>query len=108
MFISAQTMSLAKKLEEMKSIERKNKGEKDVIKVENDILKGEIDLLKRKLENETQLMIDHQNEKQNMEKQHRVAIQMLQVSLSKGNKQIRGQNFERAQAYTRVNELRHG
>ena len=96
-------MSLAKKLEEMKSIERKNKGEKDVMKKENDILKGEIDLLKRKLENETQLMIDHQNEKQNMDKQHRVAIKMLQVSLSKGNKQgtnVRDQNFKRAQAYT--------
>jgi len=95
-------MSLAKKLEEMKSIERKNKDEKDVyekdvtlMKAENDILKGEIDLLKRKLENETQLMIDHQNEKQNMDKRHRVAIQMLQVSLSKGNKQVRDQNFER-------------
>lgn len=88
-------MSLAKKLEEMKSIERKNKEEKDVMKAENDILKGEIDLLKRKLENETQLMIDHQNEKQNMDKRHRVAIQMLQVSLSKGNKQVRDQNFER-------------
>ena len=77
----AQTMSLAKKLEEMRTIERKNKGEKDVMKAENDILKGEIDILKRKLENETQLMIDHQNEKQNMEKQHRLAIQMLKVSL---------------------------
>ena len=93
-------MSLAKKLEEMKSIERKNKEEKDVMKAENDILKGEIDLLKRKLENETQLMIDHQNEKQDMDKQHRVAIQMLQVSLSKVKKQVRDQKFERAQTYT--------
>ena len=78
-------MSLAKKLEEIKSIERKNKNETDELKRKIDVLKGEIDLSKRKLENEKQLVIDCQNQKQNMEKEHRVAIQMLQVSLSRGH-----------------------
>ena len=72
-------MSLAKKLEEMKSIERKNKTEKDDLKAKIDIHKGENDLLKRKLENETQLMIDHQNALKDIEKQKRTEIQMLKV-----------------------------
>ena len=72
-------MSLAKKLEDMKNIERKNKNEKDELKAKNDILKGEIDILKRKLENETQLMIDHQNEIKNMDQLKRREIQMFKV-----------------------------
>ena len=50
---------------------------------EKDIVKGEIDLLKRQLEHNIQLIIDHQNEKRNMDKQHRAAIQMLQVSIER-------------------------
>ena len=77
-------MSLARKLEEMKSIEQKNKSEKDELKKKNDILKTEIELLKRKLENETQLMQDHENEKRNLEQRNRMEIRMLKVCHSPG------------------------
>ena len=77
-------MSLAKKVEDMKNIERKNKNEKDELKAKNDILKGEIDILKRKLENETQLMQDHENEKRNLEQRYRMEIRMLKVCHSPG------------------------
>ena len=70
---------MAKKVEDMKNIEQKNKNEKDELKAGNDILKGEIDILKRKLENETQLMIDHQNEIKNMDQLKRREIQMFKV-----------------------------
>ena len=53
------------------------------------------DSVDRQHANETQLLIDHQNEKQNIYKRHRVAIQMLKVSLPKGTN-VRDQNFERA------------
>ena len=72
-------MSLAKKLEDIKNIERKNKNEKDELQKKNGILKDEIDLLKQKLENETQLMIDHQVEIKNMDNMKRREIQMLKV-----------------------------
>ena len=75
-------MSSTRKLEEMKSIEQKNKSEKDELKMKNDILKTEIELLKRKLENQTQLMHDHENEKQNLEQCNRMEIRMLKVCLS--------------------------
>ena len=77
-------MSLARKLEEMKSIEQKNKSEKDELKKKNDISKTEIELLKRKLENETQLMQDHENEKRNLEQRYRMEIRMLKVCHSPG------------------------
>ena len=77
-------MSLARKLEEMKSIEQKNKSEKDELKKKNDISKIEIELLKRKLENETQLMQDHENEKRNLEQRYRMEIRMLKVCHSPG------------------------
>ena len=80
-------MSLAKKLEEMKSIEHKNKIEKHELKAKIDYLKSENDLLKQKLENETQLMIDHQNAIKDLDKQKRMEIKMMQVWLSKVNKQ---------------------
>jgi len=72
-------MSLAKKLQEMKSIEHKNKNEKHELKAKIDCLKSENDLLKRKLENETQLMIDHQNALKDLDKQKRMEIKMMQV-----------------------------
>ena len=72
-------MSLAKKLEEMKSIEHKNKNEKHELKAKIYCLKSENDLLKRKLENETQLMIDHQNALKDLDKQKRMEIKMMQV-----------------------------
>ena len=72
-------MSLAKKLEEMKSIEHKNKIEKHELKAKIDYLKSENDLLKQKLENETQLMIDHQNAIKDLDKQKRMEIKMMQV-----------------------------
>ena len=72
-------MSLAKKLEEMKSIEHKNKIEKHELKAKIDCLKSENDLLKQKLENETQLMIDHQNAIKDLDKQKRMEIKMMQV-----------------------------
>ena len=72
-------MSLAKKLEEIKSIEHKNKNEKHELKAKIDYLKSENDLLKQKLENETQLMIDHQNAIKDLDKQKRMEIKMMQV-----------------------------
>ena len=72
-------MSLDKKLEEMKSIEHKNKIEKHELKAKIDYLKSENDLLKQKLENETQLMIDHQNAIKDLDKQKRMEIKMMQV-----------------------------
>ena len=72
-------MSLAKKLEEIKSIEHKNKIEKHELKAKIDYLKSENDLLKQKLENETQLMIDHQNAIKDLDKQKRMEIKMMQV-----------------------------
>ena len=76
-------MSLARKLEEMKSIEQKNKSEKDELKKKNDILKTEIELLKRKLETKTQLKQDHGNENRNLEQRNRMEIQKLTVTIRK-------------------------
>ena len=72
-------MSLAKKVEDMKNIERKNKNEKDELKARNNILKGEIDISKRKLENEKQLAMDYQNEIKNMDQRKQREIQMFKV-----------------------------
>ena len=63
----------------MKSIEHKNKIEKHELKAKIDYLKSENDLLKQKLENETQLMIDHQNAIKDLDKQKRMEIKMMQV-----------------------------
>ena len=56
---------------------------RDELKANNDILNGEIDILKRKLENGTQLMIDHQNGIQNLDKMIRKEIQILKVLFAK-------------------------